>query len=350
MPTLTYDIGYYGKAYIDNTTDGSSKIAVLATGGSFSVEYSPIFTTGVWGADISNVTEKVAYAPNYVSVSANVNFQLTSGVAQKIQAIAFGSRAGQDGKSGHYFQILPNGIAGYKGRGFCISLSLSTSQDALVTGDIGFKSGTVKATSGGGTINIGSASSHQSSTLNTSVPNYTDVYPYWASTVYLSNEDEDKDGAVTRPNKPLLPSPVLSGVTDWNASYSSDLTLVGCCANGQSDSTLTDDGYKIQANYCALGAMDATGSFTLLGAKKYLIAQEIQKCHGCGMTMNTAYGVSSSNSKATQCKIKYAKIVWTGVNMDMQSGNSMIQTSCNFTGLGIDTAAPMAFSYGPESN
>lgn len=311
MPSMIYDIGYYGKAIV-------SSVPLLATGGSMSVQYSPIFTTGVWGANVSNVTQKVAYAPNYVSISANVNFQLTSGVAGVLNTVAFTNRG-----TGTSLQLLPNGIAGYSGTAYCISVSLSTSQDALVSGDIGFKTGSTAST-----ILLGSASSSNTSNLNTSVPNYTDVYPYWASKVVLN-----KTGSTSRTTPPTTPTgTALSGITDWNASYSSDLVLAACCDNGtRTGNTL------LQADYCSLGPMDATGSFTILGAQEYLQAANIQKHHGCGMSMSTVTGGSTHH-------VVFGQIVWTGVNMDMQSGNSLIQTSCNFSGLGNTTQAPMYFS------
>jgi hypothetical protein len=79
--------------------------------------------------------------------------------------------------------ILPNGVAGYTGDGYCISFSLQTSQDALVTGDIGFKSGDVTST----TFTASSNNSLSNSTvvIDDMVPGYTDVYPYWASGVFL---------------------------------------------------------------------------------------------------------------------------------------------------------------------
>ena len=304
--SMTYDIGYYGKVTVGGT-------AVLATGGSVSVQYSPIFTTGIWGASVTNVTQKVAYAPNYVSLSANINYQLTGTLASQLESVAFTAR-----QSGKALTIYPNGIAGYSGTAYCISAGLSTSQDSLVTGELGFKTGSVSS-------NITTTSNKSgagSSNLNSSVPNYQDVYPYWASAVYIGA------GSTSR-TLPSVPSSMVSGgVTDWNASYSSDLVLTGCCKGVSS---------MKQATYCALAPMDASGSFTVIGISGYLTAQNIQEHHTCGMRMATANGGYNSS-------VAFAQIVWTGVSLDVQSGTSMVSTNCNFAGLGNQQKAPMAFT------
>ena len=52
-PSISYDIGYSGVVKL-----GGSQ--VLATGGNVSVQHTPLYTSGVWGAGWYNATEKIA--------------------------------------------------------------------------------------------------------------------------------------------------------------------------------------------------------------------------------------------------------------------------------------------------
>lgn len=331
MPKLTYDIGYYGKVSIGTKY-------ILSTGGSLTLQYTPIMTTGVWGAYWKNATQKIAYAPNFIALSANSGFQLTKDLLKTIQDFAFNKR-----NVSQKIAILPNGVAGYKGDGYCISFSLQTSQDALVTGDIGFKSGDVTpTTSNPYPFTSSSNNSNTNSTtselvIDDMVPGYTDVYPYWASGVFLSElantTTRDLPAQITDDKKNV------GDVVDWSASYSSQLVLVACCTGKKhKDKTPSGGQAGVSADYCALGTMQAQGSFTMVGIGTYLSPDNVQKHNQCSIKMATTSG-------AGKVSINYGALIWTNASTDVQTGSSLIQSSFSFSALGNTERAPMDFTY-----
>lgn len=322
---FTYDIGYMGTVKLaDPTVEYKAgvihkdAVAVLATGGNLTVEQTPIFSSGVWGAGWYVAAQQIAYAPNYITTSGSVNFQLTKGSAfKKIQNFAFEKR-----NEGMVIYILPNGKAGYYGKGWCQSCSFSASQDAIVTGDFGFKTGNVQSC-----INTDSWSSSDtavkmgSSDINTDFgSDYLNVYPFWASGVCL-----DMSGSTTRPDSNEAVSwedGKRDDIIDWNASYSSQLVLVATCSN------YTTDIDSKQAKYCALGTMNADGSFTIFKVAQDLDPDQIRQCRKCTIEMGAA------SSPGVKDKIIFGSIVFSNGSTDIQTGSSFIQSSFNFTALG----------------
>ena len=324
MPKLTYDIGYYGKVSIGKDTEKY----ILSTGGSLTLQYTPIMTTGVWGAYWKNATQKIAYAPNFIALSANSGFQLTKDLLTTIKDFAFDKR-----NVSQQIAILPNGVAGYKGDGYCISFSLQTSQDALVTGDIGFKSGDVTSTTF--TASSNNSTSNSTAVINSIVPGYTDVYPYWASGVFLQ-ELQDTSTRVTP--VAVADTKNVGDVVDWSASYSSQLVLAACCTGKQHKATTPSGGKAgVTADYCALGTMQAQGSFTMVGMGTYLSPDNVQKHNKCSIKMATTSGEG-------KVSINYGALIWTNASTDVQTGSSLIQSSFSFSALGNTTEAPMNFT------
>ena len=332
---FTYDIGYMGTVKLADPKDSAgvdvsvtagtipdNAVSVLATGGNLSVEQSPIFSSGVWGAGWYVAAQQIAYAPNYITTSGSVNFQLTKGDAfDKIQNFAFEKR-----NEGMIICILPNGKAGYYGKGWCQSCSFSASQDAIVTGDFGFKTGNVQSCIS--TDDWDDTDEEQkddikngSADLNKDFgDNYLNVYPFWASGVCL-----DKSGDTTRPNTNQAVSwqqGARDDIIDWNASYSSQLVLVATCSNY----TSIDD--SKQAKYCALGTMTADGSFTIFKVAQDLDPDQIRACRKCTIEMGAAA------SPGDKDKIIFGSIVFSNGSTDVQTGSSFIQSSFNFTALG----------------
>ena len=312
MPKFSYDIGYYGKVKIAGK-------GILATGGSISVQYSPIFTTGVWGAYWGNVTDKIAYAPNYVTLSGSINYQLTVPFSEILSDFAFQNR--NVSKS---CLILPNGVAGYQGEMWCTGCSFSTSQDSLVTGDISLKSGSVSTTSNSLIFGSSDEKTNETSVLSQMCAGYRDVFPYWGTGVFL-NSLNDTSERITP--KQVGDSYIVRDIIDWNASYSSQLVFSACCNNTQA---------MLQADYCALGSMQAQGSFTMLKIGSYLNPSNIQKHNTCSIKMKDATGTN-------KFIIKYGAIVWTSASTDVQTGSSLIQSSFSFNALGNTNRPPMDF-------
>ena len=305
MPNLTYDIGYYGKVTI-------AGMQLLATGGSVSIQHSPMFTSGIWGAYWKNATDKVAYANNYITLSANVNYQFTDSISSTLASFAFSSRS-----TASTCTIYPNGVAGFSGAMYCTGCGFSTSQDSLVTGDISFKTG--QAT---GTFTSASADSTTNSTYAGSYlpSNYTDVYAYWQTYITYAT-------AATRETLPTnnSTSSDIADILDWNATYSSDLIFASVCQSSHSSAGLL-------ADYCVLGAMNAQGSFTKIGGIPSFISGGIQDANTISIHIGGSHTIS------------FGAILWTNFGADIQTGTSLVQSTISFQGLGNQSSAPMNFS------
>ena len=329
-PKFSYDIGYAGSVKI-------SSQPILATGGSLSVQYTPLYTSGVWGAGWFNTSQKIAYAPNYVTLSSSVNYQLTKGITQLLSNWAFYKR-NEDAP----YEILPNGTAGYSGNAYCIGCSFSASQDSLVTGDINLKTGHVQGTikttapTSDGNAKTGTTS------LTSIASTYLDVYPFWASCVYATTNNEYNTRivptAISSSDKWTYDNEEISitqDIIDWNASYSSDLVFVMTCAATSDKLSTTGDGV-LNAQYCCLGSMDATGSFTIFRINELLKPNAI-RC------TRKAYIKLKKSDGSGICGIKFGSIIFDSGSTDIQTGTSFIQSSFNFTALGSGYTPPMLF-------
>ena len=329
---FTYEIGYMGvvkfadpASSVSAGTIPAGAVSILATSGNISVQQSPIFSTGVWGAGWYTAAQQIAYAPNYVTTSGSIGYQLTCGDAfNKIQNFAFEKR-----NEGMIICILPNGKAGYYGKGWCQSCSFTASQDAIVTGDIGFKTGNVEnciATSDAySNTNEKSGSGSLNSAFGT---NYMNVFPFWASGVYL----DDASGYERPSSLSATSSGFKNDIIDWSANYSSQVVLVATCANYTS---MQD---SKQAKYCTLGTMSADGSFTIFKIASQLDPDSIRKCRKCTISMGPA------SKPAEKAKIIYGSIIFSNGSPDIQTGSSFIQSSFNFTALGTGYGPIMSLS------
>lgn len=358
---FTYDIGYMGVVKMGNVEikdqDGNiiqeessldTAITILATGGNISVQQSPMFTTGVWGAGWYNAAQQIAYAPNYITTSGSINFQLTydsqvqGNAFDQLQDFAFENR-----NLGKKLYILPNGVAGYQGQGWCQGCSFTASADSIVTGDTNFKTGNVEnciSTESAGANSIKGPNLDKSATnpISTSIgSDYLDVFPFWASGVYLTDmrNQTQEDVDTTRPTEEVDKSSLLlrDDIMDWNASYSSQLVLVATCANY---TNLSD---SKQAKYAALGTMTADGSFTIFRVSTDLDPNKIRACRKCIIEMGTA---KHPDQKA---QIKYGSIIFSNGSTDVQTGSSFIQSSFSFTALG-DGQNPIMKLVDPSGN
>lgn len=347
---FTYDIGYMGVVKIGLPGDSlENATAVLATGGNINVEQTPIFSSGVWGAGWYNAAEQVAYAPNFITLSGSVSFELTSGSAfEKLQEFGFEDRANPEGFA---FYILPNGTAGYKGNAWCESMSFSASQDAIVTGDFGFKSGnvtncinapgplvnnqgTVESWQTGvnytGDVKLGASGGNLFAGADNggTLDNFLDVFPFWASGVLV--DAASLEGSGESIEKPLGANTLLPDVMDWNASYSSELVLSKLCTNLTS---ITD---SQEADYAALGTMTADGSFTIFAVSKQLDPNRIRNCRSCKIEMGPA------SAPAKKSSIEFGAVIFQSGSTDIQTGSSFVQSSFNFTALGDGTKPVMS--------
>lgn len=347
---FTYDIGYMGVVKLGDWSSGTSAYnansstysmvgdptAILATGGNINIEQSPIFSTGVWGAGWYNAAQQIAYAPNYVTTSGSVNYELTLGKAfTHLQDFAFEKR-----NLGKMIYILPNGVAGYYGRGWCEGCSFSASQDSIVTGDFNFKTGNVQNCINTSSITDQDKAKNGTANVNEDfTSNYLAVFPFWASGVCL-----DMSGDTIRPEQNQAVNwdenagTARNDIIDWNASYSSQLVLVATCANYGSVEQ------SKQAKYCALGTMTADGSFTIFKVAADLDPDKIRECRKCTIEMGPA---CQPDEKA---KIIFGSIVFSSGSTDVQTGSSFIQSSFNFTALGNGKNPIMSLKQGTWQN
>ena len=343
MAKFTYDIGYMGIVAIGDASqvtgsgefDLTGTTVVLASGGNINVQQTPMFSSGVWGAGWYNAAQQVAYAPNFVTLTGSVNYQLTKGnVFDILQQFAFTDRANP---TGYRVYILPNGTAGYGGNSWCESMSFSASQDALVTGDFGFKSGNVKS---GSRLNTPGVLTGDNTTytddnvkLGASGGNLRDnlellsVYPFWASGVRVDSDSlaslDREEENIVEPTKGATMT-ALPDVMDWNASYSSQVVLAKLCSGA--NVSKTED--SIQADYAALGTMSADGSFTMFGINKQLNPKKIRQCKKCDIL------IGSAEQPAIKDIIGFGAVIFQSGSTDIQTGSSFTQTSFNFTALG----------------
>ena len=338
---FTYDIGYMGVVrmgtYGGNSTDGytqpASPTTILSTGGNITVTQTPIFTTGVWGAGWYNAAQQIAYAPNYITTSGSINFQLTynktvaaggNDMFTQLQDYAFEKR-----NLGKYLYILPNGVAGYKGVGWCQGCSFTASADAIVTGDTSFKTGNVENCI---FTDQATASSEKGPNMPKTQKNpidaafgddYLDVFPFWASGVKLTKFEQGQTQADVSTKRNQTGTVVLrDDIMDWNTSYSSQLVLVATCANYNSLAQ------SQQAKYADLGTMTAQGSFTIFRVAGDIDPNLIRACRHCTIQMGTA------KAPAEKAKIKFGSVVFSSGSTDVQTGSSFIQSSFSFTALG----------------
>ena len=329
-PSFSYDIGYYGVVKLNSKP-------ILATGGNVSVQYTPLYTSGVWGAGWYNASEKIAYAPNYVTLSSSVNYQLTKGITSDLSSWAFTNR-----DVAQSYQIYPNGKAGYSGTAYCIGCSFSASQDSIVSGDISLKTGDIN-----GSIKTDSLSSTDGvassghGVLNDIASGYMDVYPFWATGVYFKFASSNSTRQT--PTKFTDDNALQVDTLDWNASYSSDLVFVmTCCGTSDKLQTSTNTGI-LEAKYCCLGSMQATGSFTVFKINKNLNPNQLRSCRQAYIKMTKSDGTG-------ECGIKFGSIILDSGSTDLQTGTSFIQSSFNFSALGSGTTPPMLFEEVPTTS
>lgn len=323
---FTYDIGYMGVVKLAAPGETQpvvgeipeNAVSLLATSGSISVEQSPMFSSGVWGAGWYNAADQVAYAPNYVTTSGSVGYELTAGRAfELLQGFAFTER-----NKGTDLYILPNGKAGYYGRALCQGCSFNASQDQLVTGDFNFKTGNVKQCFNTDAVDgTTDAAKFGSADLNNDFgSSYMDVFPFWATGVCLDSSTTTRPE--TNEQVAWAQGTKRDDIIDWSASYSSQVVLVATCGNYQS---LEE---SQEAKYCVLGSMSAQGSFTIFRVAADLDPERIRQCRKCTIEMGPASNPSEKK------KIVFGSIVFSSGSTDVQTGSSFIQSSFDFTALG----------------
>lgn len=217
---FSHAVGYRGFASV-----GGSPL--LCTGGNINLTQDPIMGSGVWGAGYQNVAP-IAYAWNYLQLEGSANFELTtSNEWVALKEFAFTART-----TATNIVLLPDGVNGFSGSGWCSGLSFEASEGAAITGSVNFKGNPEGQSITGGLD--GDSSPTGIGSVGTFFAGAT-LCPYWGAQM-------SGGGASTK------------DVISWSCSYNSDIQFLKCCT-GASTAPLA-------ADYVLLGEQTGDGSFT----------------------------------------------------------------------------------------
>ena len=269
---FSHAVGYRGLCSIKPT--GFEKTVLLCTGGSIQLNQDPIMSGGVWGAGYANAAP-IAYAFNYLSLEGSINFEWVnnSTVWGALKAFAFTDRT--DSTEVH---LLPDGVNGFHGNGWCSSISFEASEGAALTGSMNFKGdpsdevGGIVSDNDVRTLGIDKAEKispmneiQRLDNLDTSdklrfgtgsnglnLVGAT-LIPYWNTKV--SCKKSSGDGFDT-----------VDDVINWSCSYNSDLQVLKCCSYGKNLNATTHT--PIGADYILCGEMSGEGSITLFALRE----------------------------------------------------------------------------------
>lgn len=300
MPTLTYDIGYYGYVTIGG-------IPILATDGSVTYQHNPIYTQGVWGANFKK-NKNVHFAPDYPTLSVSFGFQLTNAQDLFVKLNQFANLNRNDGIE---IGVYPNGKSGYNGTTYCQSISFSTSRDSLVTCSIQGKTAVFNSE----IVNTGANASQ----LQTIAPKYTDVFPYYGSSLTFNETADDIVGSINKIK--------LNGLTSWNISQSSDVVFAKSCSYNVKK--LSD----LVADYVAIGLATVDGSFTNLWAQDTNLGHFGNNANFRAFYKNGQITIKTVDNKISRT-IVFGDFQLTQNSSAVQTGTEMIETSCSFTAVG----------------
>ena len=267
---FSHAVGYRGLCSI--TPNGGKATPLLCTGGNINLTQDPIMSGGVWGAGYANAAP-IAYAFNYLSLEGSINFEWVNNkdVWEALQKFAFTDRT--EASTVH---MLPDGVNGFHGDGWCSSISFEASEGAALTGSMNFK-GDPSDEAGGivsdddvltlgidkaqklGTSSINRLDGQDQSDKLKFGTGYNGVnlagatlIPYWNTKVstYIKGQ-----GFVT-----------VDDVINWSCSYNSDLQVLKCCSYQKNLNEETNT--PIGADYILCGEMSGEGSLTVFALRE----------------------------------------------------------------------------------
>ena len=275
---FSHAVGYRGLASINGQ-------AILCTGGNIQLTQDPIMSGGVWGAGYANAAP-IAYAFNYLALEGSMSFEWVNKnrVWNVLREFAFTDRTSETP-----VQLLPDGINGFVGSGWCSSISFEASEGAALTGNMNFK-GDPSDKAGGIVSNndvykLGLSDGATSPKLDISDIERMDgqdqnnvlkfgsgangvglvgatLIPYWNTGVAVQ-------GVYTPTGSGLDYAEEWCAVDDvinWSCSYTSDLQVLKCCSFGKN---LDPDTYTpIGADYILCGEMSGEGSLTVFALRE----------------------------------------------------------------------------------
>lgn len=241
---FSHAVGYRGLASIKPHGD-EEKTTLLCTGGNINLTQDPIMSGGVWGAGYANAAP-IAYAFNYLSLEGSMNFEWVEGIWESVKKFAISDRTAQ-----HHVELLPDGLNGFKGNGWCSSLSFDASESAALTGSMNFK-GDPSDEEGG--VVAGSTDYTSKGAGTPTDPQHllvgNTLIAYWQTTVRESSDVSfDQTGASVGSWRDM------KDIINWSCSYNSDLQVLKCC-NYQDTAPIAPD-------YILCGEMSGEGSYTI---------------------------------------------------------------------------------------
>ena len=288
---LNHNVGFYGVAELDGTS-------ILATGGSMALNTEPMFSTGVWGAGWYNAANQVAYAFNVVTVSGDISFELLAGdVLTKIKDFAFDNRAIDAGTP---LKVLPNGSGGFTGNAWCSGCSFDASEGSVVTGSFEYAS---DQTDGFSTTPPLSGAAAKAGVGTAPTP-ADGLYPYWGTGM----------------------SHIPAGVTNWSASYSSEVNFLTVCDSKGAVPPVPD--------FIMVGGMDADGSFTVFG-----LSDEVNPANLQMVKDNVTINMRSQSGQMNY--ISYAHVIYNSGSTALTTGGDYITADIGFTAVGDGDHPPM---------
>ena len=267
---FSHAVGYRGLCSIK--PKGCDSTPLLCTGGNINLTQDPIMSGGVWGAGYANAAP-IAYAFNYLSLEGSINFEWVNNkdVWEALQKFAFTDRT--EATNVH---MLPDGVNGFHGDGWCSSISFEASEGAALTGSMNFKGdpsdeeGGIVSDNDVLTLGIGKAQKLGTSSINrldgedqsdkikfgtgyngVNLAGAT-LIPYWNTKVstYVKGK-----GFVT-----------VDDVINWSCSYNSDLQVLKCCSYQKNLNSETNT--PIGADYILCGEMSGEGSLTVFALRE----------------------------------------------------------------------------------
>lgn len=269
---FSHAVGYRGLCSIQPKDDEKATV-LLCTGGNINLTQDPIMSGGVWGAGYANAAP-IAYAFNYLSLEGSVNFEWVNNknVWEALRKFAFIDRT-----DATTVNMLPDGVNGFHGDGWCSSISFEASEGAALTGSMNFKgdpsdeAGGIVSSNDVYTLGINRATKlgtsdsinrldgqDQSVKLKFGTGNNgvdlagATLIPYWNTKV----STYDKDGGFTE----------VDDVINWSCSYNSDLQVLKCCSYGKHLNETTKT--PIGADYILCGEMSGEGSLTVFALRE----------------------------------------------------------------------------------
>ena len=288
-------IGYTGYASIDS-------LPILCTGGSASVQNSIMYTNGIWGAGYNNGFRNVCFALDYPILNIQLSFDLTSKGNLFTKLGEWSTTKRNIAKS---IKIIPDGVTGYDGNSYCQSITFETSQDSLVTGNISAKSYSFDKAeeTEGDNVENGEKTENgkgDNSLILQMTNTYQSVYPYWGTYLIINNKE-------------------VKDLISWSITQSTSIIFAKCCTNEIGN----DSSFLPVADYVAFGMLEGEGNYSCLTKNDDSFNQ---------MCSNNSINLCSVDNIKNSISIKL--IQRKSHNINIQTGNSLVQRDYNFTVIG----------------